>query len=302
MRKGTAVLALVLLAATAPLFAAPSQAVVSPAWLAEKLAAPGSVAILDARPSLKTYLEGHIPGAQPLVVENLRSSAGGVAATLYPWETLHLAMHRLGLGPQTPVVVYAEESDIDATYVASILRIAGLPDVSVLDGGFERWEAEKRPVTKERKLVPVSTDKLVPDGKALIPMAEVLAAVEKKSALLIDLRPPALYAAGHIPGAKNRFWMKDVVPVGQPNAGSFRSEAEIKAELEALGATKETPVIVYCTTGHQASEGFYTLKYRFNHPNVRFYNGSWLEWSITPGTPKEKDPAPAPAPPPAPAK
>jgi len=138
MRKGIVVLALALLAATVPLFAAPNPAVVSPAWLAEKLAAPGSIAILDARPSLKAYLEGHIPGAQPLVVENLRSSSGGVAATLYPWDTLHLAIHRLGLGPQTPVVVYAEESDVDATYVAVILRICGLSDVSILDGGFER--------------------------------------------------------------------------------------------------------------------------------------------------------------------
>ena len=301
MRRGIAVLALALLAMGAPLLAAPSPAVVSPAWLAERLAAPGSIAVLDARPSLKAYLEGHIPGAQPLVVENLRSSAGGVAATLYPWETIHLAIHRLGLGPQTPVVVYAEESDVDATYVATILRIAGLSDVSILDGGFERWEAEKRPLTKDRKLVAISTDKLVPDSKALIPMSEVLAAVEKKSALILDCRPPQAYAAGHIPGAKSRFWVKDVVPVGQPNAGSFRNEAEIKAELETLGVTKETQIIVYCTTGQQATDGFYTLKYRLGYPNVRLYNGSWLEWSITPGTPKEKDPAP-PAAPPAPAK
>ena len=202
MRRGIAVLALVLFAATAPLFAAPSPAVVSPAWLAKKLATPGSIAIQDARPSLKTYLDGHIPGAQPLAVENLRSSAGGVAATLYPWETLHLAIHRLGLGPQPPVVVYAEESDIDATYVAVILRISGLSDVSVLDGGYERWEAEKRPVTKERKLVPVSTDKLVPDSKALIPMSEVLAAVEKKIALLIDLRPPPCTRPGTSPAPR----------------------------------------------------------------------------------------------------
>lgn len=49
----------------------------------------------------------------------------------------------------------------------------------------------------------------------------------------------------------------------------------------------KTPVIVYCNTGHQASETFFTLKYRLGFPDVRLYNGSWLEWSMTPGTPRE---------------
>jgi thiosulfate/3-mercaptopyruvate sulfurtransferase len=87
--------------------------------------------------------------------------------------------------------------------------------------------------------------------------------------------------------------MKDIVPDGQPNAGSFRPEADVKAELEAAGVTAATPVIVYCNTGQQASELFYTLRFRLGYPNVRLYNGSWLEWSITPGLPKEVTPPPA---------
>lgn len=273
-----------LLIAASPRAAATSAsapAVVSPAWLAERLAAaPATVAVIDARPALKSYLSGHIPGAQPLMVENLRSTAGGVPATLLPHETIGVIVHRLGLKPDTPVVVYADESDVDATYVASVLRLTGIPQASVLDGGFKRWTAEQRPVNAERKLVPMSAIPLTPDSQALITIDEVRAVVEKKSALLLDVRSPEQFAAGHLPGAKNRFWMKDVA------AGSFRPEAEIQAELEALGASKEKPVIVYCNTGHMASEGFYTLKYRLGHPNVRLYAGSWLEWSMTPGTPR----------------
>ena len=292
--------ALFALAAGPTLAAAPAggaaPAVVSTAWLAERLAQEGGVATIDARPALKAYLAGHIPGAQPLVVDNIRSTAGGVPATLFPTETLQLIVHRLGLGPRRPVVVYSEESDIEATYVAAVLRMSGIAEAAVLDGGFKKWQAEKRPVTTERKPVAFSMDAFVPDTRSLVGIEEVKKAVDEKSAVLLDVRPPEMYAAGHLPGAKNRFWGRDVVPAGQPDAGSFRPASEIAAELEALGVTKDKPVIVYCNTGHQASDSFYTLRYRLGYPNVRLYNGSWLEWSMTPGTPKETSAAPAASP------
>jgi thiosulfate/3-mercaptopyruvate sulfurtransferase len=270
--------------------AAPS--VVSTTWLAERLGKEGGVVTIDARPSLKAYLAGHLPGAESLFADNVRSTAGGVPAALFPTETLQLIVHRLGLGPRRPVVVYSEESDVDATYVASVLRMSGIVETAVLDGGFKKWQAEKRPVTTERNPVAFSMDGLVPDTRSLVGIEEVKKAVEGKSAVLLDVRPSEQYAAGHLPGAKNRFWAKDVIPAGQPDSGSFRPEAEIAAELEALGVTKDKPVIVYCNTGHQASDGFYTLKYRLGYPNVRLYNGSWLEWSMTPGTPKETSAVP----------
>ena len=286
--------------AAAPMLAAApvggTPAVVSTAWLADHLAQEGGVETIDARPALKGYLAGHVPGAQPLAVDNIRSTAGGVPAVLFPTETLQLIVHRLGLAPRRPVVVYSEESDIEATYVAAVLRISGIAEAAVLDGGFKKWQAEKRPVTVERKPVAFSMDALVPDTRSLVGIEEVKKAVEGKSAVLLDVRPSEQYAAGHLPGAKNRFWARDVVPAGEPASGSFRPEAEIAAELEALGVTKDKPVIVYCNTGHQASDGFYTLKYRLGYPNVRLYNGSWLEWSMTSGTPKETSDVPAASP------
>ena len=29
------------------------------------------------------------------------------------------------------------------------------------------------------------------------------------------------------------------------------------------------------------------LKYGLGHPDVRLFQGSWLEWSMTPGAPRE---------------
>ncbi len=38
------------------------------------------------------------------------------------------------------------------------------------------------------------------------------------------------------------------------------------------------------------------LKYKLGHPDVRLYDGSWLEWSMTPGAPKESSTPAEPAP------
>ncbi len=281
-----------------PIFAATAveglPPVVSPSVLAERLAAaPGSMVLLDARPAIKAYLAGHLPGAQFVVADSLRSTAGGVPGTLFPWETIHLVAHRLGVTSDVPVVVYGEESDVDATYVASVLRLAGVRQVSILDGGFGRWTAEKRPVTPGRKPVTPSTETFTPRPADLVRLDEVKKAVEENSAVLLDARPVGAYNTGHIPGAKSRSWAKDIVPEGQPNAGSFRPDADVRADFEAAGVTAATPVIVYCTSGHQASHLFFTLRYRLGYSNVRLYDGSWLEWSITPGLPKEVTPLPA---------
>lgn len=272
----------------------PVPAVVSTAWLADELGpSTGAVAVIDARPSLKPFLTGHIPGAQPLCADNLRSTSGGVPGTLVPWETLHLLLHRLGLGNATRTVVYAEASDVDAAYVATVLRLAGLSQVSILDGGFARWSGEKRPVTTERRRVPASAEPFRPDVRSLASFEDVQKALERKGALLLDARPADQYAAGHIPGAKSRFWKRDVVADDQPAPGTFRPEVDIRPEFEALGVAKDVPVIVYCNSGHQAAEVFYTLKYRLGHPDVRLYDGSWLEWTMRPGTAKEITPSPA---------
>ena len=157
-------------------------------------------------------------------------------------------------------------------------------------------------MTAERRLLPAPSPPPsgTPDPAAIVPFEEMRKVVADGKALLLDVRPGDQYAAGHLPGAKNRFWKKDVVAEGE-TAGSLRPLEELRAELAALGATKERPVVVYCNTGHQASEGYWTLRYALGLPDVRLYQGSWVDWSMREGTPKEVSAAPAEPPKAAPA-
>jgi thiosulfate/3-mercaptopyruvate sulfurtransferase len=279
-----AVLLAVALGPPAPAAGAPEASPAPPAvlageWLQANLDAK-DVVLLDARP-LRDFLAGHLPGARSLAVENLRSTAGGVPAVTYPPEVLGTIFARAGVSRASHVVVYGAESDIDATYVATAARIAGASRVSVLDGGFARWTADGRPVTKDRLLSAAARPDLAGDGTLLATIEDVRQRLGDGKTVFLDVRPEEQWAAGRLPGAKNRFWKKDV------DGGLFRPEAATRAEMEAVGVSWEKPVVVYCNSGHQASEGFYTLRYRLGHPDVRLYQGSWLEWSMTPGTPRE---------------
>lgn len=256
-----------------------APAVVSGEWLQANLGSKGLV-LLDARP-MRDFLTAHLPGAQSVAVENLRSSAGGVPATTYPPEILSVVFARAGMTFESHAVVYGAESDNDATYVATAALIAGTERVSILDGGFSRWTIEARATTKDRLLSPLAKPTLHGNASLLIPIDEVKRRVGDGKTVFLDVRPEESWAAGRIPGARNRFWKRDV------DAGSFRPEAVTRAELEAAGISWEKPVVVYCNSGHQASESFYTLRFRLGHPDARLYQGSWLEWSMTPGTPRE---------------
>lgn len=265
-----------------------APAVVSGGWLEPQLTSEG-VVVLDARP-LRDFLGAHLPGARSVAVENLRGTSGGVPATTLPPEILAEIFARAGVTPRSHVVVYGAESDVDATYVATVARVAGAPKVSVLDGSFASWMKDLRPVRVERVRYAVPKPKLRGARGLLVTLEEAQARVGDGKTVFLDVRPEEQWAKGRIPGARNRFWKKDV------DGGLFRPNEAIRAELEAAGVSWERPVVVYCNSGHQASEAFWMLRYVLGHPDARLYQGSWLEWPMTPGTPREASTPAEPAP------
>ena len=107
--------------------------------------------------------------------------------------------------------------------------------------------------------------------------------------MLVDARPPAEYTGatpgdgvrrpGHIPGAKNVFWMENLASAQNP---VLKPAAEIEKKYTAAGVKKGQPVISYCRTGVQASHDYFTLAWLGFKPVL--YEGSFFEWSGAEGT------------------
>jgi thiosulfate/3-mercaptopyruvate sulfurtransferase len=262
-------------ASAQPLLDKPS--LVTTEWLAKHLNAP-NLRIIDARASLRDYLQGHIPNAIYLNTETLRISQGGVPARLLPPERLAEIFGAIGIGNAHTVVVYssAEDAFAHATYIAFVLELLGHHAIGVLDGGFEKWQAEGRPVSREfPKVTPTHfVARVNPSLRA--DWLTVWRAVQKGGAQLLDARDPKTFALGHIPSARSAFLRENLQ--GE-RVLTWRDKEALMARLKALGIDPTKPIVTYCTSGREASQLWFTLRHVLNIPQVAVYDGSWIDWT-----------------------
>jgi thiosulfate/3-mercaptopyruvate sulfurtransferase len=87
-------------------------------------------------------------------------------------------------------------------------------------------------------------------------------------------------AAGHIPGALNRFFKGNL-----QDDGSFRSADELRAQFEQLYAGRDAATIVHqCGSGVTACHNLLAAQVA-GLPLGVLYPGSWSEWSADPARP-----------------
>lgn len=241
--------------------------------------------LMDAAKGARLYAEGHIPGAYFLGVDD--DLAGKKTGTngRHPLPDLQEFAARLnerGLTPEKQVVVYDDMSGNFAVRLWWMLRWLGHEAVALLDGGVPLWQKEGRPMTKE---VPK------PRKGAFVPRPRLGATVdlpfverfrEDPSIKLVDARAAERYAglqepvdpvAGHIPGAVNRFWQKNLTPDGR-----FKPAGELRKEFDAmLGGQSPERTVHMCGSGVTACHNIFAMELA-GLPGARLYPGSWSEW------------------------
>lgn len=170
-----------------------------------------------------------------------------------------------------PVIVYCA-SGHRAAMAGAVLHMAGYANVRVFAAGYGAWAAaqeEAGDVPAEVAAAVVSDFDVVNQVGAFleaIPEGYYSAgAIEKfqemmdaTSPLLIDVREASEYAEGHIPGAVN-------IPL-----------RTLTQNLDKIPS--DSPVVVYCASGHRAGTALGALKL-LGYENVKSFAGGWKAWS-----------------------
>jgi thiosulfate/3-mercaptopyruvate sulfurtransferase len=123
-------------------------------------------------------------------------------------------------------------------------------------------------------------------------LARVLGDASATRPLLLDLRPPDAFAAGHIAGGNHLdLWGLSLIDTDPAPLNAFMWMIEHIFAVHGVDAA--TPVIVYDEqSGIRAARAFWFLEY-FGHPSVRLLDGGFNAWTAA-GLPVTRDAQPAP--------
>ncbi len=241
--------------------------------------------------SREEYAEGHIPGAVYVGwLTDIVEPEAPVKMTVASPQRFARLMGGLGVGDEHLAVVYDDEGNHIAARLWWMLNYYGHPAVRLLDGGYPKWLAERRPVSAAvpRHGAATFTVRLQPEWRAT--SDEVRQAIRDPRVRLVDSRGPRDFRGevgrgerkGRIPGAVNvpikSFW--------QGPYNTWKSEAELCALHEAAGVTPDRRVITYCNAGVSASVGLLAVKL-LGYPSAANYAGSWYDWERDPKNPTE---------------
>jgi thiosulfate/3-mercaptopyruvate sulfurtransferase len=272
---------------------------VSTDWLEAELGAP-DLRVIDAtmflpgsgRDARAEYEAQHIPGAVFFDIEAVSDDAVALPHMLPPEHKFASRMQSLGLGDGNRFVVYDNSPLHSAARAWWMLRIFGAHYVALLDGGLQKWKAERRMLASGREHHRHGHFTAFLDRKAVVDKAGMRALIGGGEAI-VDARPAARFAgadaeprrgvaSGHIPGARNApqsaFFNED---------DTWKLGDELRAVFDTAGVDLAKPMVTTCGSGVTAAVPLFGA-HLLGKTDVRLYDGSWSEWGADPETPKAK--------------
>ncbi|MEM3751756.1 MAG: sulfurtransferase [Candidatus Bathyarchaeia archaeon] len=282
-------------------------AIVSTDWLNANLGLTNLV-VLDVR-SPDLYDASHIPGAIN-VPEGMWYANPPFGANL-PWMEMPSEDYLFELigdagikndslvvvvggtsGPLVPMPL-ALYSIAGITRVAMTLLYAGVENVAILDGGYDKWVADG--YSTESGTVRPTPVTYIGTVKSDTIVDKQYVANKLGEAIIIDARDAEVYLGfiqepwaarpGHIPTARNFptpwLWNLNLNVSGTGVIyGTYKNVDILEAFADCIvGANKSKEIIVYCGVGGYASTMYFVLSEVLNYTNVKVYDGSAQEWT-----------------------
>ena len=148
-----------------------------------------------AVPGRHTFEAAHIPGADFLDLQGEFSDQSTELRFMMPAiAQLEAAFGRHGIAANSRVVLYSIGTAMWATRFWWMLRSLGFENVSVLDGGLDKWKAESRAIeTGPAKGYPPATFIAKPQRGYFVDKKEVLTAGTDHNTVVVNALAPQFY-------------------------------------------------------------------------------------------------------------
>lgn len=260
-------------------------------WLKENLSKDNLV-IVDCRFDLmnkeygkKSYEKNHIKNAVRIDIETELSSVvqnHGGRHPLPSVEKLKKTFENIGITNESIVVCYDEGDLAGPSRLWWILKYLGHDKVFVLDGGINSFIKIGGETTNEDTNISKNGEFVVNINKSMkVDMEYVKERLYDDKVIIIDSRENKRYLgefepvdkkAGHIPSAKNYFWM-DILNINEKKI-NIKPLQDLQNHFKNLNNYNE--VIVYCGSGITACPNSLALsECNINH---KVYAGSFSDW------------------------
>lgn len=266
------------------------QTLVSTEWLAAHLKDP-DLRILDAswfmpdagRDGRQDYDAAHIPGARFFDIDEVSDHRSELPHMVPSVEKFMSRMRKMGVGDGHQIVVYDGMGLFSAARVWWLFRLMGKTDIAVLDGGFPKWQAERRPIedmppiVRDRHMTVTRQNQMVKD------VTQVAAASKLGDYEIVDARAPERFRgeapepreglrSGHIPNSRNVFF-RDLLAAD----GTMKTPDAMTQVFKDAGVDLAKPAILSCGSGVTASVLALAME-RMGKTDHAVYDGSWSEW------------------------
>ncbi|MBT7997469.1 MAG: sulfurtransferase, partial [Betaproteobacteria bacterium] len=187
-----------------------------------------------------------------------------------------------GVNNSTQVVAYDDAGGVYASRLWCLLKWLGHEAVAVLNGGLQNWIESKGVLDREVKQVPEKGNFKPHTKDILVDSQYILKNLKNNGVLVIDARANDRFRgenetidpiAGHIPGAKNRFFKTNL-----DDDGKFKSANTLKRSfLELIDDGTDQQVVHQCGSGVTACHNMLAMEVA-GLKNSKLYPGSWSEW------------------------
>jgi thiosulfate/3-mercaptopyruvate sulfurtransferase len=253
-----------------------------------------NLSLIEVSVTPGVYERGHIQGAINFKWHS--DLVDTVSRDIVSKDNFQELLQKSGIDKDDTIVIYGDKNNWFAAWAAWVFDIYGVENVKLLDGGKNKWESEKKPLTPIATVVQPGNIEITETNLNIRARLDDVVKVAKNEIDfdLVDIRsaaefegkifapegvPELAVRAGHIPGAVNVSWGKAV-----NEDGTIKPIAELKQLYASAGIDGSKPIITYCRIGERSSHTWFVLKKVLGY-DVKNYDGSWTEYGNSVGNP-----------------